>query len=549
MKKINDFGQKIGGAKKDIWAVLHDMDNDEKTAIARKAKLWKRPNYQFLMNSGADKAACYWIDVIRASVRPKAPKNWEDAYIRFVLQLKEDVEACATMADVEAFYKTTITKYLTNTPGTKSWRYASTMYASFFDGNVMLRYVYSGKRLKEEGEHFLEPKEDLAYKVVKTTLEDTQSTPVSGKPGQYRNTVVVHQGMADTRYTVYTEDLHKRLETEKELYLVIGHCVLLGAFQTEEEAQKAIEISKETSKKVKEAKEKKKKEEFLPPHLSDIQRTGSDYHFFRLTDGNILLTRYSLRGGEFGNYTAAKDRLGSLNMAFDAFWDLADAIGISAKDIGLGGDLAIAFGARGRGSAVAHYEPDRNVINMTKYRGAGSLAHEWAHALDYYIGREYGARGCASEAKSTANIPKSMQALVKAMKYQNGKETVFYQSSKKFDNAYKKAGNGYWASAREMFARAFACYVHDKLGDTRSDYLVGHAECAVSSFGSAVPLGAERETLNSLFDAFFADMVQQGVFSKPDLKKEEGKESTKEVTGAETEIMFFEATDGQLMFC
>ena len=77
MKKINDFGQKIGGAKKDIWAVLHDMDNDEKTAIARKAKLWKRPNYQFLMNSGADKAACYWIDVIRASVKPKAPKNWE----------------------------------------------------------------------------------------------------------------------------------------------------------------------------------------------------------------------------------------------------------------------------------------------------------------------------------------------------------------------------------------------------------------------------------------------------------------------------------------
>ena len=44
-------------------------------------------------------------------------------------------------------------------------------------------------------------------------------------------------------------------------------------------------------------------------------------------------------------------------------------------------------------------------------------------------------------------------------------------------------------------------------------------------------------------------MVQHGVFSKPDLKQEEGKESTKEVTGAETEIMFFEATDGQLMFC
>jgi hypothetical protein len=38
----------------------------------------------------------------------------------------------------------------------------------------------------------------------------------------------------------------------------------------------------------------------------------------------------------------------------------------------------------------AHYEPERAVINLTKLNGAGSLAHEWWHALDHYFGRQDG---------------------------------------------------------------------------------------------------------------------------------------------------------------
>ncbi|HNU09577.1 MAG TPA: hypothetical protein PKO33_17545, partial [Pyrinomonadaceae bacterium] len=62
------------------------------------------------------------------------------------------------------------------------------------------------------------------------------------------------------------------------------------------------------------------------------------------------------------------------------------------KALSLGGQLAIAFGARGHGggftggSAAAHYEPDRAVFNLTRLNGAGSAAHEWFHALDHYFG-------------------------------------------------------------------------------------------------------------------------------------------------------------------
>mgnify|MGYP000276054180 FL=1 len=41
------------------------------------------------------------------------------------------------------------------------------------------------------------------------------------------------------------------------------------------------------------------------------------------------------RGGEFGNWTNDHDRQVNLNMAFDAFCDMADALNISRRDIGL----------------------------------------------------------------------------------------------------------------------------------------------------------------------------------------------------------------------
>lgn len=82
-----------------------------------------------------------------------------------------------------------------------------------------------------------------------------------------------------------------------------------------------------------------------------------------------------------------KDRQASLNFGYERLLDMCRAIGISPKDVSLGGRLSIAFGARGSGNALAHYEPLREVINLTKMKGTGSLAHEWGHALDDIIGK------------------------------------------------------------------------------------------------------------------------------------------------------------------
>lgn len=231
-------------------------------------------------------------------------------------------------------------------------------------------------------------------------------------------------------------------------------------------------------------------------------------------------------------------------MAYDAFEDLYKAIGISVKDISLGGELAIAFGARGRGSAMAHYEPVKNVINMTKRRGAGSLAHEWGHAMDAYLGKKLNLHGFMSQSASSANVPESAKELIEAMKMQDNKETEFYIASKYFDKGYKKAGNGYWSSTPEMFARAFACYVRDKLGDRKSDYLVGHSEFASDGIKTAVPIGEERKVINEKFDAFISEMVSLGFFSKNEEKAKEPDEEVEVI-----DIVLYESSDGQLMFC
>ncbi len=65
-----------------------------------------------------------------------------------------------------------------------------------------------------------------------------------------------------------------------------------------------------------------------------------------------------------------------------AFADLADLLGAEDGEVSMKGRLAMAFGARGHGKAMAHYEPVHRVINMTKMKGGGALAHEWFHALD-----------------------------------------------------------------------------------------------------------------------------------------------------------------------
>lgn len=122
-----------------------------------------------------------------------------------------------------------------------------------------------------------------------------------------------------------------------------------------------------------------------------VVRTGQDR---RRGDakGEDFLRDFGLRGVEFGNWNNQEERQQVMNHAYDALSDLAGVLNLPPRALGLGGELGLAFGARGHGlsGARAHYESDYGVINLTKMSGAGSLAHEWFHALDHYLARQDG---------------------------------------------------------------------------------------------------------------------------------------------------------------
>lgn len=99
-----------------------------------------------------------------------------------------------------------------------------------------------------------------------------------------------------------------------------------------------------------------------------------------------LMETFGFRGVNFGNWTKQSERQEFLNLTYDSLLDMTEILGIPPKAIGLEGKLGLAFGAQGRAGAAGHFMPEFNEINLTRKDGAGSLAHEWWHALDYYFG-------------------------------------------------------------------------------------------------------------------------------------------------------------------
>ena len=140
---------------------------------------------------------------------------------------------------------------------------------------------------------------------------------------------------------------------------------------------------------------------------------------------------------------------------------------------------------------------------------------------------------------------KSLRKVMNRIHYnENGIYTQYYVDSTQFDKQYSKDSHGYWSSGCELFARAFACYLSDKLAseDKRNDYLNGHCNTYVSmdkkgNWIYAYPRGDERIRINEAIDELISELKDKRIlFTRPE-KKEETVSS-----------VFIAAPDGQLCF-
>ena len=183
-------------------------------------------------------------------------------------------------------------------------------------------------------------------------------------------------------------------------------------------------------------------------------RIGEDYRNGKDVTAEDFMNAFGFRGVQFGNWTNQRDRQMAVNQAYDALLDLAKLIGVSPRALSLNGELGIAFGARGSGNFAAHYEPGEIVINLTKTKGAGSLAHEWWHALDNYFARTAGEKGGMVTDDRTLQMRQELRDAYNALVDQLKDSSYYMRSKEKGD---------YWGRMHEVTARLLSEWVDQQL--------------------------------------------------------------------------------------
>lgn len=379
--KIEDFGKKIGGAKKDIWKTKYltlsditDWTEIEKEKYITKNNIWKAPDYQKLFDDGLPLYAVYFIKLVHDNLPAKPALNTQDfqnGYISVISDIRDKALQIKTEKDVRTFINGILNDYLIN--------------------NKKNYGCFTAKFIRTKNTVYLLEQEISKKQFLYTDKQKALSNYCiyfyNGSNIAFEaNRLEVH--VKHGKHYFYDMQYNKKEKWIDNTYFVASksHSILENNFSTLENAESfALQREQELSANKDKPKKKSRKKYLIPKQLQNVIRTGTDYRCGKDISGDDMLKTFGFYGGEFGNWENQIERQQNLNFSYEAFRDLAAALGIKDSDISLNGKLSIAFGARGKGNALAHFEPMRNVINLTKIKGAGSLAHEWGHAFDFFL--------------------------------------------------------------------------------------------------------------------------------------------------------------------
>ena len=416
----------------------------------RKEQIWKEPKYKSLVIEGLDGDLLFYIRGIYEATFTASPKNCQKEYISFVKHVKNVVENLTRTDMIKGVaVKKLLNKYgVWNIEdcGNINHKYNKFITKKFF--KAVKKKIYEVQMLSDSiGGRDILGCEITAYRriqMVKITYnsddgyyipvtwnENKKFVPVNIKQIKKGDWIVFDRSKplkpvqifsnrkdAEAAYKKTVELLRKRLESAENL----NKCVRIDE-----------EIDKNSNKTIKNLKNdfNLKKEYFG----SKIDKNGQE---------NIIKNLYN-----------------SLN-------NLAKVLHVRRDRVLFKGKLKFAFDVKIPKYCCALCIPDSDLITMSAEFGAGNLAHEWAHYFDSVLGTLYDAKeGYLSDLESDENPLKEMADVMKAIKYKrNGKQTRFYKESLREDKeCFMKLKEGeYWSINTEMFARAFAMYVRERLG-------------------------------------------------------------------------------------
>lgn len=348
-----DAGEKIGGARKDYarrWLAvdeLSDMTVRERADVVAKDNVWPTPDYAAMEEQGISPEVAYCVRELRNAL-PTNPYRGGYNIKRHSLQSR--AESDLTLKQCESFVKAV----------------------------SVVRDAVGGVKTKE----------DLLAAVVRIHAQADMGSYTWKSDHWFADGAGYH--FTARVLPSLNLDANGKLKNSWEFdrFVAVAQRKCEGGWAWAGKKQRAKAVEAEMEAEAVAAKRERPEPEV--PHLDHIERAGIDYRQGKGVDEQLLMDVFGFRAVEYGNWLPQDERQVVLNHSFDAFMDLAAALKLPPKAMSLGGDLALAFGSRGRGgknAARAHYEPARNVINLTRLSGAGALAHEWGHGLDYFLAK------------------------------------------------------------------------------------------------------------------------------------------------------------------
>lgn len=506
-KEITDFGEKIGGARKDYAQTFAEAKTLD-IASEPFSKVWPEPNYKKLIADGIDPFVVGFIRSMRDEV-PVKPRRWGmSTYIQQVETLRGLAEGLVSGEISQDTFKEMLRspKYenLNNSVGGRAELYQEIGHEQSLKG-FRFRHTYYNLYKGEPNVwkwEITKPAKATAFGNMPMTLAE----------GNSREEV-----LAKFKALVASKDLSEKPKIKFEIYRYnnkavfhigkkIGrHTADLFTFDTAKEARDYLRENYddvvarlESYKKIGEER-----------RTENAPRIGADHLKGRDITPAMFQDAFGFRGVEFGNYVEQKRRQSDLNRAYEALMDLSGILNISPKALSLDGTLGLAFGARGSGgknAAAAHYESGKVVINLTKNNGPGSLAHEWFHAMDNYFLRQVGKpMDFATATRGTAwgarlEVMEAFGNIIKTID-----QTGLRKRSRNLD---KKRSTPYWSTDIELSARAFENYVIARMqaASSSNDYLVNISD--ISAYAeSMIEAMFEGNTAQDLYPYLTEDEV------------------------------------------
>lgn len=496
-EKFEDFGQKLEGAKKHTYTFNESLDNEVDIKAEPLSKSFPKPDFERLANEGVPHKVLAFIAMLRKEIPAKPKKAYK-------LERWAKTVETARKATRQLLSSDITPEILANNLRGSSTFAKNLPRVLGLANEVLPSQIEALGGFKLHEGHFQYFRgESNVNKWIVTDL-NTKAGP-RGFPGEshfdkaedaldYIKAQITVTGEGNkplVKFDVWTERGRDGVFVGKKIKS--GKYIELAKFETSKEAR--AHITTNNSKLVEQLKAKKK----IGNHrrVEQNERIGKDYRKGKNVSSDLFSETFGFRGVQFGNYVGNDRRQQDINNAYDGLLDLADVIGVPPKALSLNGGLGLAFGARGSGgkhAGAAHYESSRAVINLTKNNGAGSLAHEWWHALDNYLTNAVDKDIDDSVFLSEAKRPK-IKGTMKDGKYarvdfdpqEHGVRPELYDAFKKLTGIIQnetgmiarshqldgRRSKNYWTTVRELTARAFERFVIDKLADGgyESDYL------------------------------------------------------------------------------